>query len=45
LLYTEDEIKEIILKAYTIAGSQNPQDMLSQKLWFAKSERWVVEVK
>lgn len=45
LLYTEDEVAEILLEAYTIAGSKNPQDMLSQKLWYAKSERWVVEVK
>ena len=44
LLYTLDEVSEIILQAYTIAGSKNPQDMLSQKLWFAKSERWIVEV-
>jgi hypothetical protein len=44
-LYTEDEVSEILLEAYTIAGSKNPQDMLSQKLWYAKSERWVVEVK
>ena len=44
LLYTEDEVKEVILNAYTIAGSKNPQEMLSQKFWFAKSERWIAQV-
>jgi hypothetical protein len=44
LLYTWDEIEGIILNAYTTAGSANPENLLAQKCWYAKTERWVVEV-
>lgn len=44
LLFTENEMTDLLFEAYRIAGLQNTESMVNQKMWFAIKEKWIMEV-
>ena len=44
LFFTEQDVEKILHEAYSLAGLQNVDEMVKQKMWYATRENWIVSV-